>query len=122
MRTEPNAAISVYPEVDGQELEFEAYARVDFGCPARGLLGPPEYSSPEDPGGVEWAHVVGQGETFPDADAFEGWLLARGCAFKLDTDANCSKAQRDASERAEPDPDEYVDDERAWLDDDWGTE
>lgn len=75
--------ISLYPEIDGEECEFEATARFDFGTPAR-TYGPPEHCSPEEPTEVEWLSFKGEGQDFKSVDEFETWLAAQGSSFKID--------------------------------------
>ena len=99
-------SITIYPEIDGEEREFEATARVSLGSPARGIGGPPEFSSPAEPPEVEWVSVTGEGMTLK-ADVFEAWLAERGCSLALSAydDAAIEKAIEEYDDG--PDADDY---------------
>lgn len=97
--------ISLYPEIDGEECEFEATARVTFGTPAR-RFGPPERCHPGDPDEVEWVSFKGEGLEFKSVDDFEAWLTERGSSFRVD-----DRCEQEATELALTDDDA---DDRDW--------
>lgn len=91
-----NVKVYIYPEIDGEECEFQATARVTFGAPAR-RYGPPELCSPGDPTEVEWLTFVGEGRAFTSLDAFDAWLRSKEARFDLVAyeDAAIEKASQD---------------------------
>lgn len=95
---------SVYPEIDGEECEFEATAKVTFGTPAW-RTGPPEHCHPGDPTEVEWVSFVGEGLEFKSQDDFEAWLS------ELEATFNFARAEEQSIEIASEDDD---------CDDDYG--